>query len=259
MIGNDIVDLALARKESNWRRKGFLNKIFTVHEQQLIRTAVDPDQMVWLLWSMKESAYKIAVRRSGKRRFAPIQLACNLTEWTHHRAEGTICYEAKEYQIKSLLTAKYIATVCADKYILPNSKCGQSYPHISGQECPLYSSALSTYHLLFDHIIVPLKATAYPQQPTILWEKIKQYCSAAMSIPEEEIYFYKDEAGAPWMTLSSEEKVPLSVSHHGRFGAFVISSSQTYSGPPLRSIVHSFQDCGLKDCGLKTITPYLAP
>jgi hypothetical protein len=33
MIGNDVVDLALAQKESNWKRKGFLNKLFTSVEQ----------------------------------------------------------------------------------------------------------------------------------------------------------------------------------------------------------------------------------
>jgi phosphopantetheinyl transferase (holo-ACP synthase) len=35
VIGNDIVDLALARKESNWKRPGYLNKIFTTKEQLL--------------------------------------------------------------------------------------------------------------------------------------------------------------------------------------------------------------------------------
>ena len=39
MIGNDIIDLAFARKESNWQRPGFLNKIFTPDEQWLIANA----------------------------------------------------------------------------------------------------------------------------------------------------------------------------------------------------------------------------
>ena len=33
MIGNDIIDLALAKKENNWQRKGFLDKLFTPKEQ----------------------------------------------------------------------------------------------------------------------------------------------------------------------------------------------------------------------------------
>lgn len=240
MIGNDIVDLPLARKESKWRRKGYLDKVFTTHEQHLIHTAADPDCMVWLLWSMKESAYKIVVRENGKRCFAPIKLACQLSDLNAKSAKGSVRYEEKEYLTKSLLTAQYIATVSTDKSVLPDCKCGNTCPHVSKQECPLLTrksalqtgksffmySALSADHSWFDHNIVPLDELdeiAYPQQHAILWEKVKQYCSLALSVPEEEIYFHKDETGVPWMTLFSEEKVALSVSHHGRFGAFVIS------------------------------------
>jgi phosphopantetheinyl transferase (holo-ACP synthase) len=53
VIGNDIVDLALARKESNWKRPGYLNKIFTTKEQLLISSAENPNTMVWNLWSRK--------------------------------------------------------------------------------------------------------------------------------------------------------------------------------------------------------------
>ena len=37
-IGNDIVDLNLAKTESNWQRKGFLEKQFTQKEQEEILT-----------------------------------------------------------------------------------------------------------------------------------------------------------------------------------------------------------------------------
>lgn len=76
MIGNDIVDLVLAAKESNWRRKGFLQKIFTEKEQILIETAENPDLMVWNLWSRKEAAYKIYNRQTGRREYMPLKLEC---------------------------------------------------------------------------------------------------------------------------------------------------------------------------------------
>ncbi len=63
MIGNDIVDLKIASLQSNWKRKGWLQKIFTQSEQNLIAHAENPDQMVWKLWSMKEAAYKAHQRR----------------------------------------------------------------------------------------------------------------------------------------------------------------------------------------------------
>ncbi|KGO94723.1 4'-phosphopantetheinyl transferase family protein [Flavobacterium subsaxonicum] len=76
MIGNDVVDIIQSRKESNWQRRGFLDKLFTISEQQLINHHPDPETMVWLLWSMKESAYKIYNRQTGIRAFIPLQLEC---------------------------------------------------------------------------------------------------------------------------------------------------------------------------------------
>lgn len=58
MIGNDVVDLELAKKQSSWERKGFLERVFTPSERISIGTAGDLHLRVWLLWSMKEAAYK---------------------------------------------------------------------------------------------------------------------------------------------------------------------------------------------------------
>ncbi|MGQ7947724.1 4'-phosphopantetheinyl transferase family protein [Flavobacterium sp. WC2509] len=76
MIGNDIIDLNLARKESNWKRKGFLEKIFSLQEQILIHNASNPELMVWNLWSRKEAAYKIYNRQTGIKGYFPWLLDC---------------------------------------------------------------------------------------------------------------------------------------------------------------------------------------
>jgi phosphopantetheine--protein transferase-like protein len=74
MIGNDVVDLVVARKESNWKRKGFLNKLFTTFEQDLIQKASNQDEMVWMLWSIKESVYKAYQRINYNEGFYPIKI-----------------------------------------------------------------------------------------------------------------------------------------------------------------------------------------
>ena len=76
MIGNDIIDLELSRKESNWKRKGFLEKIFSFQEQRLIHNAPNPELMVWNLWSRKEAAYKIYNRYTGIKGYFPSLLQC---------------------------------------------------------------------------------------------------------------------------------------------------------------------------------------
>lgn len=76
MIGNDIVDLALAKEESNWKRKGYLDKIFTVSEQLLIQKSTNQELAIWNLWSRKEAVYKIILQKGGKRGYYPIKIEC---------------------------------------------------------------------------------------------------------------------------------------------------------------------------------------
>jgi phosphopantetheine--protein transferase-like protein len=77
-VGNDIVDLKVAATESNWERKGFLNKIFTAREREYISNSNNKFNTVWRLWSMKESAYKLYIQQNGERFFNPKKLECTI-------------------------------------------------------------------------------------------------------------------------------------------------------------------------------------
>jgi phosphopantetheinyl transferase (holo-ACP synthase) len=107
MIGNDIVDLALAKKESNWQRDRFLDKIFTVNEQLLIANAENPEIMVWNLWSRKEAAYKIYNRETGIRGFFPLKLECSFENTTL----GTVSIKKKIYFTQSKIENDSIYTI----------------------------------------------------------------------------------------------------------------------------------------------------
>ncbi|HLF52850.1 4'-phosphopantetheinyl transferase superfamily protein [Flavobacterium sp.] len=111
MIGNDIVDLALARKESNWQRKGFLDKIFTKEEQLLIFKSSNSEDMVWNLWSRKEAAYKIYNRQTQIRVYNPIQLVCSNT----HLSIGKVIYNKHTYFVKTEISDDYIHTIAVTK------------------------------------------------------------------------------------------------------------------------------------------------
>ena len=50
MIGIDIIDIAEAKRTSNWERPRFLEKLFTLNEQQLIYASKNPFIMVWRLF-----------------------------------------------------------------------------------------------------------------------------------------------------------------------------------------------------------------
>lgn len=107
MIGNDIVDLEFAAKQSDWKRRGFLEKVFTAKEQQYIREARHPETMVWLLWSMKESAYKMWARQNNKRSFRPIKFNCTLLSMD----TGIVHFEDSTVYTKSIINKAFISTV----------------------------------------------------------------------------------------------------------------------------------------------------
>lgn len=107
MIGNDVIDLDAARKESNWRRKGFLQKLFTPDEQECILCHHDPELMVWLLWSMKEAAYKVLNRSTGLRAFMPHRLSCSI----NYTLEGRVVIGKSMFYTKSSVTGPMIETV----------------------------------------------------------------------------------------------------------------------------------------------------
>ena len=113
MIGNDIVDLAKAAQDSNWKRPGFLDKIFTSEEQFLISSDIQSVCMVWLLWTMKESAYKIESRKSKLREFAPVKLICNNLIIHENTATGNVTYNDQLYYTCTIIENDYIHTIAA--------------------------------------------------------------------------------------------------------------------------------------------------
>lgn len=114
MIGNDLVDLRQAKKDSNWQRDGYLNKIFSATEQQLIIDANDRNELVWIFWSMKEAAYKIHNSKTGIRTFAPTKLVCSLLS-TAKDVFGTVLIDNVIYHTKTQVNGEYIHTISIDE------------------------------------------------------------------------------------------------------------------------------------------------
>lgn len=114
MIGNDVIDIQQSRKESNWRRKGFIQKLFTLDEQLLISNAPNPEIMVWLLWSMKEAAYKIYNRQTKIREYIPQKLICFITSQNDNTATGIVTCFKNVYYTKTTLSKDHIHTIAVN-------------------------------------------------------------------------------------------------------------------------------------------------
>lgn len=99
MIGNDVVDLALAKTQSNWKRKGYLDKIFTNSEIEFIVNSKYPDEMVWKLWSRKEAVYKIIIKNGSQRGYYPKKIECLDTYFEN----GIVIFGNKKYFTKTMI------------------------------------------------------------------------------------------------------------------------------------------------------------
>lgn len=110
MMGNDIVDLNNIK--TNWNRPRFLDKVFTKKEQHIISVSENQHQTVWLLWSMKEAAYKIYVQQFGKTFFNPKNLVCHLSS----SRIGCVTIEYRTYFTTSIISKDYIYTIAGLNY-----------------------------------------------------------------------------------------------------------------------------------------------
>ena len=116
MIGNDIVDLDLARKESNWKREGFLDKIYTKQEQSLILNDPNPELMLWSLWSRKEASYKIYNRITGIRGYFPSRLQCHYV----NENSGTVSIDGFVFYTQTQITNDYIYSIAVSEMSIFN-------------------------------------------------------------------------------------------------------------------------------------------
>lgn len=195
MIGNDIVDIQTAAKENNWKRTGFLDKIFSLAEQQYIQESPDPGQMVWRLWSMKESACKVHMRQRGERSFTPLKFQCTI----YNDDSGSVLTADGHYQ--------YItSTIHTEEYIYSIA----------------YSGNKRSYLLSDRRFAIPANKV-YDQQQFIYAMIITEYARLTGK-KRERLSLIKNTLNIPSLFCREDNLlIPVSITHHGRFAAFTIN------------------------------------
>ena len=195
MIGNDIVDLKQAALDfpdsypDGKRHLRFLEKVFTVKEQDLILASEDKHQTVWLLWSMKEAAYKVNVQQFGKRFFNPKRLECELVS----NEKGMVKIDSETYFTSSKITEDYVYTVATLKE----------------------ESSFKTHFFKAKKLNYQLQSEVLKQQFLKTVAKNENYNLEALKIK-------KSEVGVP-KVYRDLKRLPInfSLTHCGRFSGFV--------------------------------------
>ena len=187
MRGNDVIDLDLASRESNWQRRGFLEKVFVGSEQGLILNDDDPSGMVWLLWSMKEAAYKAHQRRFSLTPWLNWKsLTCTLTQRSTSAACGTVAVHGYSYTTCSAIFPDHIHSVADTSDQLPG-----------GKDMVLRTPSI------------------------ILKQELLRYLAVKAGVSARSLSLKKSSLGIPEITLKGKVFFTgFSLSDHGRFAAF---------------------------------------
>lgn len=192
MTGNDIVDIKAAAAESDWQRKGFLEKIFTRQEQQYINQATEPGTIVWRLWTMKESAYKIYTRQYGGYFFAPQKFSCTILNHT----TGVVKYDVQACHTTTIISKDYIHTIARPAFENDTADAGSCFL---------------------------LPQTTHTRQQAFIYKKIIDRYHSITGKAKKNLAVIKDENGIPCLQCGSNLQIPVSITHHGRFAAFTIN------------------------------------
>ena len=186
MVGNDIVDLREANRTSNWQRPRYLEKLFTFREQQLIHNATNSFSMVWRLWSMKESAYKLYTQLNPSRFYNPKGFECDISNFN-----GIVKFKDFECNVKTQITSRYIIS-----------------------EARFIDSEMTSK-------IIELKGKRPKSHSNILKEALLIQLSKLHQLSKENFKFQKSELNIP-VVICNSVKIQVSISHHGCFGTYAI-------------------------------------
>lgn len=187
MIGNDIVDLRLAKTQSNWRRPGYLQKIFIKEDIDQILKSDDRDKMIWLLWSMKEAAYKAWQRKNNLApKFNPRSFKCSIQTSNSKSITGKVIIEEELFFTKSFFNSRLIHSLATGR---KNEK--------------IIWKSLSSKVNLKQSLLREFEATAGPFSKLPILKKNRHFI--------------------PQLFINDQTHYNFSLSHHGSFSGFAFS------------------------------------
>ena len=93
MLGNDIVDLADPETSRGGQHPRFDERVFASCERAALARSSDPTRLRWMLWAVKESAFKGLRRTQPGTVLSPVQFVVDLDSQLH----GTGSYRDQHY------------------------------------------------------------------------------------------------------------------------------------------------------------------
>ena len=192
MLGNDIIDLQEVLASGQAARPGFRDRICCTGELQALEASFSEEECIWLLWAIKESAYKYYIQAGGTPLFAPKKFRFTPSKLEPDRISG------------------YTQT--------PN---GRVASQVQVSEAYLTAESWSTQfaQTRVHRKIFLLEARGQKDKSQRLKDLVCQQLAASIGEIPEAVSIRKDERQVPFL-YRGQEKLPfaMSLSHHGAWG-----------------------------------------
>ena len=158
-------------------------------EKDLLFSSADPAKFFWILWSMKESAYKLHFRKTLKRALNPLRFQC----FYNGQGKGWVETDNCAFQTRTSITGEYVHTVAWERdsdFVFTSKVVTECGPNLRNK--------------------------------TI--DRMIRSFSKERGLNPQQLKFEKDENGLPFLSRKNEVLNHFcSMSHHGRFGAFAFA------------------------------------
>jgi len=191
--GNDIVALESINKQRTCEPR-FYSKILSAPEQALyqkLKFATLPfEYYVWLLWSVKESAFKYLKRNNNQLIFSPVRInVISINELPGQRYFGEVHFNSDKLFFNSNITINWISTV------------------VNNDD---FDDVYSEVHTIDD-------STYHNQSKTVREFAIQKLNTFFPG----ELKMEKHLAGYPILTKDGENtKIPVSFAHDGKYVSY---------------------------------------
>lgn len=186
-IGNDIVALRCINEERT-HLPSFYSKFITAGEQQLYTAVIPFTHFVWLLWAVKESAYKYLKRSEADLIFSPINILIQNIAIADDVCNGALVIQGQTLYFVGSIHPEYITAIVNDEPV---------FEHIFWATEQINSTDSATQSLEVRRLAL---------------EKLKAI------FPKAELSIEKTGTGYPVIIRNGlTTDVPLSFAHHGNY------------------------------------------
>lgn len=184
MIGNDIIDIEYTRRHTDWKRRGWIDKVFDEKEQESITIPSDSFLTVWRMWSMKEAVYKLHMRSTQERSFNPLSLSCRMLD----DEMGVVEVDRVKYFTQTNFTNDYI-----------------------------FTSTVDSRKMKVDHHIKSIDAFNFESRYDIILDTMCNY----QEWDKSKCRLVKNDLGIPEIYFNDKKSiVMISITHHGKYLGF---------------------------------------